>query len=1004
MKKQTIFILLIVMLAAFASPLSAQKVFDGNSQYRAFAPDGIPFVVADSAWKVDMLGNHRALVTVDNPQVKAVQAVLPWRRPDLRPETKKIVVIDAANGEEIKNVQVRSLTSESGTIIFEPRAGHENYYVYYLPYKYRTGWGDARYGKPWNDYLPPVYQADENWSAAVPADINQLPKVKVVRFEGRSRFDFFTSMGTIATEDESSAIRYDHPENPIIFTEDRAFPIRLTDRLPVRWGRLGPSDRFSGNAEKNEYYVWQIGVWAAYQPLTNVKLQFSDFVNEQSGTRIESKDATCFNAGGTNWDGNPISFMVNVPKDKIQALWCGIQIPENAASGSYSGKVTLTADNTPARVIDVKITVGDKTLADKGDGDLWRMARLRWLNSTIGIDNLPVAPYKAMLLKGNEVIATDKYMTIAKNGLPQAIMINQHQVLAKPFEFVVETNHGSVTFKSENLSVKKIADGLVRWTASSKQSGISFDCEASMEYDGYVHYLLKVASDASLAVKDIRLVTTYSPYASEYFMGTGFKGGFRPTDFSWNWKGPWDSYWMGNDKAGLHVEYRGGSYHGPLLNDYKPAPPAVWANDGKGSILVKGEKSASAAVVASTGATMLSDKAKTFEFDLLITPLKPVDSAKHFAERYYHSIPAGFDKAAEEGANIANIHHATNLNPFINYPFIVRDSLKDFIAHEHQFGRKVKLYYTIRELTTHTEEVYALKSLNHEIFTGGVGYGLPWDCEHLIDDYKPAWYTALPNETSDAALVLTGFSRWINYYLEGLRWMFENYKLDGIYMDDVAFDRDVMKRMRKIMAEYHPGALIDLHSNTGYSVGPANQYTGFFPYVDRLWFGESFQYNKMMPDEWFVTFAGIPYGQMSDMLQDGGNRYLGMVYGATARHSYGQFSPAPVWKLWKSFGIENAKMLGYWDVDCPVLTDHPLVKATAYQKSGEVLIAIGNFDSIAHNVHLTLDWKKLGLNPTAVKVTVPEVENFQKENSFTVGDAIPVKPKEGCLLIVSEKK
>lgn len=76
-------------------------------------------------------------------------------------------------------------------------------------------------------------------------------------------------------------------------------------------------------------------------------------------------------------------------------------------------------------------------------------------------------------------------------------------------------------------------------------------------------------------------------------------------------------------------------------------------------------------------------------------------------------------------------------------------------------------------------------------------------------------------------------------------------------MDDVSFDRTVMKRIRKIIAKYRPDALIDLHSNTGYSIGPANQYTDFFPYVDRLWFGESFKYNQMRPDEWLVTFLGF---------------------------------------------------------------------------------------------------------------------------------------------------
>ena len=335
--------------------------------------------------------------------------------------------------------------------------------------------------------------------------------------------------------------------------------------------------------------------------------------------------------------------------------------------------------------------------------------------------------------------------------------------------------------------------------------------------------------------------------------------GKRPEHYTWDWKGPWDSYWMGGPKSGLHVEFRGGTYHGPLINDYKPAPTPVWSNNGNGHILVNGTT-----VIAQTGKDTLGSVPKDFEFALLVTPVKPANPSKHFSERYYHANPNGFAQAATEGANVANIHHSQNLNPVINYPFIVRDSLIEYINEQHKANRKVKLYYTIRELTNYATEIYALKSLNHEIFVAGVGYGLPWHCEHLIDDYKAAWYTELPGQHSDAALVLNGFSRWINYYLEGLRWMFENYQIDGIYMDDVSFDRTVMKRMKKIMAQYRPNALIDLHSNTGYSIGPANQYTDFFPYVDRLWFGESFKYNQMRPDEWFVTFSGIPFGQMSE--------------------------------------------------------------------------------------------------------------------------------------------
>lgn len=66
------------------------------------------------------------------------------------------------------------------------------------------------------------------------------------------------------------------------------------------------------------------------------------------------------------------------------------------------------------------------------------------------------------------------------------------------------------------------------------------------------------------------------------------------------------------------------------------------------------------------------------------------------------------------------------------------------------------------------------------------------------------------------------------------------------------------------------GCLIDLHSNTGFSKGPTVQYAEFFPYVDKLWFGESCAYNKMSPVNYLVEVSGIPFGLTGDMLQAGG--------------------------------------------------------------------------------------------------------------------------------------
>ena len=95
MKNYLLLISVLVMLGC------SGNIPNGESQFEAFAPDGIPFVVADSAFLPDGKNNHRAVVEVGNPDLNAVVASIPWRRPDLRPETKKVVVFGVKSGKEI---------------------------------------------------------------------------------------------------------------------------------------------------------------------------------------------------------------------------------------------------------------------------------------------------------------------------------------------------------------------------------------------------------------------------------------------------------------------------------------------------------------------------------------------------------------------------------------------------------------------------------------------------------------------------------------------------------------------------------------------------------------------------------------------------------------------------------------------------------------------------------------------------------------------------------------
>ena len=65
-------------------------------------------------WNADSLGNHRVVVSVEKPS-DAVLATIEWRRRDLNPEDKNLIVVDAATGERITNVCRFTVNREKGS-------------------------------------------------------------------------------------------------------------------------------------------------------------------------------------------------------------------------------------------------------------------------------------------------------------------------------------------------------------------------------------------------------------------------------------------------------------------------------------------------------------------------------------------------------------------------------------------------------------------------------------------------------------------------------------------------------------------------------------------------------------------------------------------------------------------------------------------------------------------------------------------------------------------------
>jgi hypothetical protein len=525
-----------------------------------------------------------------------------------------------------------------------------------------------------------------------------------------------------------------------------------------------------------------------------------------------------------------------------------------------------------------------------------------------------------------------------------------------------------------------------------------------MEFDGYIDFRVTVTAKENTSVRDIRLEIPLRKDVAKYSMGMGLKGGYRPDSLLWKWDVTHnqDALWVGDVNAGLECSFRDENYVRPLnTNFYQSKPlnmPPSWYNDGKGGFQFDSHDSLALVLKSFSGPRKIKSGEKLhFFWSLLLTPFKLINTDAQWSTRYYHKYQ-NVNEVAALGANTINVHHATEINPYLNYPFLRPKAMNAYVDSAHALGMKVKIYYTVRELSNHAPELPALRSLGDEVLSNGPGGGSSWPLEHLDQNYIPGWYVP---ELNDAAIINSGVSRWHNYYVEGLNWLAKNVGIDGIYIDDVAFDRTTMKRVRKVLDRNRPGALIDLHSanqfnpSDGY-VNSALLYLEHFPYIDRLWFGEYFDYDSK-PDYWLTEISGIPFGLMGEMLEKGGNPWRGMVYGMTNRLPWSG-DPSPIWKLWDQFGMQGTRMFGYWSPNCPVRTDNPQVLSTAYVKPGAALISIASWAQDTISCSLSIDWTSLGLDSTKVTIKAPAVKNFQEAHTFGVGQKIAISPGKGWLL------
>jgi hypothetical protein len=875
-----------------------------------------------------------------------------------------------------------------------------------------------------------VSQNEAAWETQLrSAPAGSHPRATVTHIQSVTDFHSFFPMEVIASPGEVHAFMEGASDGWAVVPEHRDFPVRMRNHIPRHWATEGTGSRmpvlggasadggppaggespgatrepsaanqpwFTSKVLRDESFAFQLALVSGEGVLSDISLEFQGF------PRAIQEAFTCFNCQGTDEKGEAFSKRLSVPAETVQPLWIGLMVPADQPPGLVEGTITVSTANRGSRTVRVALEVGSASAINHGYNEPELQSRLAWLNSTVGTDpDFIIHPFEPVQVAATaetepkSLSVLGRRIDLGPNGLPEQIysfftpeLTDLSEVpdpiLAHPMGLEVTTSSGgSAEFQASPYEIVQESRGVATWKAEGTSRDFDMTVNGRLEYDGMLDYGITLVARSDVAVSDIALPISLQPDAARYMLGLGRKGGKRPTAVDWKWavENHQEGVWLGEIHKGLQYVLRDENYIRPLnTNFYRNQPlnmPPSWFNGGMGGIRINETVGAVVADNYSGPRTLGEGDTLHFNIRFLITPFKPIDTGAHFNTRFVHQyVPV--DSVKEWGGTVVNIHHANEINPYINYPFFALDQQGAYIDEAHQKGIKVKLYNTIRELTYKAHELFAMRSFGDEILNDGEGGGHSWMQEHLEDRYHSAWHAA---RTDDAAMLNKGTSRWTNYYVEGISWLAEHQHIDGLYLDDIAFSRETVKRIVTVLDEHRDEVVIDLHSANQFNVrdgftNSAMLYMEHFPFITRLWFGEYFEYD-LDEDYWMTEVSGLPFGLMGEMLQDGGHPYRGLLYGMTAR-KYGGVDPRPVWGMMNEFGIAESELKGYWLENAPVRTDHPRILATTYLRPGAALIALASWSDQDEVVRLDLDWEALGLSD-ASRAFIPAVEGLQEE-------------------------
>jgi len=925
----------------------------------------------DQAFHANIWPNRILFEVSEDGEVARAEAV--WRRSGRSIRLRGLKIV-AATGEAVRDAVVVRYDQERIIVDFSPVAGHGRYDLYF---------GAA--GEP-------RFAPSEEWLRQLPVKSPVTATPRAV--EARCRLDSFAPMEIIALPAEVEALLARHPGAPyLVFPEDRDRSIKLTREIPAHWAIDGPRDEVTLRADRNEYRVFQLGLWACREGLTDVTVSCSELKSAAGGV-IPAERFQCLTLD-SRCRGE---FIVKprgpypVPEGRVRALWCGLDLPENLAPGEYAGTLTVQPAELPACSLPLRVTVTGNVAKDRGDHDLWRLSRLRWLDSEVGLSDVVHPPYVPLRVDERAVSTWGHMLRLGEDGLPESLCIGGRKVLASSVNLTADGQEP----REAHFSLTEATDGHVCWESNSTFGEANLYVRGRMEFDGCAIITLKLTASAACRLDDLSLTLRWRPEHAWLAAGMGYRGR-REGDRTWRQiergaKGFDPMLWLGSLDAGL----------GFATWETSPWEDAARAD----AALVSGNDEAVTLRLNLGNHEITPEHPWQMTFALRPTPVKP-SNPRHWDFRYMHlgggfspgeyDTPQSFlkddckrlDEAMAMGVKRLNLHDWWG--PAFNYPWQWDgpDNLSRLTEEAHKRGIFVKVYNSGRELSTNAPEFWGLVYEGTQYdFTADrdapemrLHAADAWHENHLPDGLPRGW-PRVHNAGNEHAVPVSNATRIGNFYLESMRYMTRHFGTDGAYWDGAdgptLGHREMAKRLWTIFRETKPEATIDVHHGNTLLESPIVQHMLVLPFIDSIWHGEGFPYDAFDPWEWLVEISGLPFGIPSELL--GGEEYFGraMLFGIWPRMGWcaGAEKQEKLWKFFDRFGISNAEMRGWW-TDNGITLDRPDIKVTAFRHpENGVLLVIGCWHQevaawmeMTLDVSLLLDRRKLGLPDGPLQAT-----------------------------------